>query len=1207
MAHEHIREGRLDDLEHLHRDKPFTEILKLTGYLPPCQRDANAFGPGAFIVKHDDPLPGRNLPSVEEDMPPYSSCPTPYRWMLEDHFRDICEDENLQIRGRTNPNSTSTWVMEDDRQRALLKHFWGKLVKGKSLVFYYCNRGNAVDDSVNRLLVGVSRIIDIGEPKYFGTRKDRPGSFPVWSRRVTNGLPTHGVRIPYQEYIALGKDTEGIVCRPPNGLMQPFSYVAEHVSDGQAVSAMLAIMKSIEQVKTDGFVSGAWEDAISWCNSILDEVWSGRGAYPGLGSVLRYLGFSRAHAYQATKLAELERSSKDPWKLVLSILQGREDPPADQYREGLLVAANQWRLIPSRHSLLETLTHFELSTEQVTGVANEDLREKRDIFATAANIIKNPYLLFEQDRGGQNSEPIGLETIDQGMWPEGNAALFRTEQPVAHNDRRRVRATAYAVLREAANNDGHTLLPFEAFIKAVHNRFPDKRRCLVDREAILAGEDRKFYEMILWLKDEPYPDTWRTSVSTEEFPSDIDDELIEDLGAKDEDGVEDATPTIMLVALKSVRRQEVEIAKVVSENVRGLSVKELPNWRSLLTQDVDKGGFGEPQTPRENDAIEEKVRALEVLYSQRVSILTGGAGTGKTSVLRVFLEQLRSIEGVTATLLAAPTGKARVRLQAATKRPSNTIHQVLNDAEMLVENYRILDKKPEHGKIIYRNIVIDESSMPSVELLAALFRAVDTNAFQRLIFVGDPFQLPPIGPGRPFVDILRWMSEEHPECIAELKTCMRVTETSSGETSFSRGLELASGYRDESGPGDDSVLSELVKAGQLVDIQISFWKDHADLLEKIGEVLKSEFGIFGNDQKAFDRSLGIEAEEWQLCENWQILSPTRIQPFGTDELNRVIQDRFRSEMLNVARDPRSVWPAPMGDQEIVFHDKVMQRQNQPKWLPKGSSGLGFVANGEIGVIVQARKGKNQKPDYADVVFSTQAEATYRYNMIAVKEVLELAYALTVHKAQGSDFETVILVIPQKAQTLSRELLYTGLTRFKRKLVLLVEKDSKPLLNFRRPEASDTMRRTTRMFKLLIGHDAQEIGIKRSYRPEGLIHRTANGTAVRSKSEVIVYDVLDSLGLSIEYEEPLLGKKRDQKDFRLPDFTVHHKGQTWYWEHLGMLEKAKYRDDWADKIRWYQANGYWDQVITSEDHPGGIGGIVYADEIRDTAGKRIVGK
>src|SRR5882762_7786085 len=83
MAHEHIREGRDDDLEQLHHDKPFAEVRRLTGYLPPCQRDANAFGSGEFVIRHDDPLPGRNLPSVEEEMPAYSSCPTPYRWMLE--------------------------------------------------------------------------------------------------------------------------------------------------------------------------------------------------------------------------------------------------------------------------------------------------------------------------------------------------------------------------------------------------------------------------------------------------------------------------------------------------------------------------------------------------------------------------------------------------------------------------------------------------------------------------------------------------------------------------------------------------------------------------------------------------------------------------------------------------------------------------------------------------------------------------------------------------------------------------------------------------------------------------------------------------------------------------------------------------------------------------------------------------------------------
>jgi exodeoxyribonuclease V alpha subunit len=186
-------------------------------------------------------------------------------------------------------------------------------------------------------------------------------------------------------------------------------------------------------------------------------------------------------------------------------------------------------------------------------------------------------------------------------------------------------------------------------------------------------------------------------------------------------------------------------------------------------------------------------------------------------------------------------------------------------------------------------------------------------------------------------------------------------------------------------------------------------------------------------------------------------------------------------------------------------------------------------------------------------------------------------------------------------------LYTGLTRFKDKLILLVEKDSQPLLDFRRTEASDTMRRTTRMFKLLIGQDAGDIGIVGPYRPEGLIHRTFDGTPVRSKSEVIVYDVLVSLGLSVQYELPLIAKDGNPKDFRLPDFTISYQGRTWYWEHLGTLDKASYKADWEDKERWYGANDYTNRLITSQDHLGGIGGVVYADEIRNTARERILSK
>jgi hypothetical protein len=69
---------------------------------------------------------------------------------------------------------------------------------------------------------------------------------------------------------------------------------------------------------------------------------------------------------------------------------------------------------------------------------------------------------------------------------------------------------------------------------------------------------------------------------------------------------------------------------------------------------------------------------------------------------------------------------------------------------------------------------------------------------------------------------------------------------------------------------------------------------------------------------------------------------------------------------------------------------------------------------------------------------------------------------------------------------------------------------------------------------------------------------------------------------------------------------HHQGRTWYWEHLGLLAKASYKADWELKKQWYRENGLWDQVITSEDYPGGLGGIVYADEMRKTAHEQIFG-
>ena len=128
-----------------------------------------------------------------------------------------------------------------------------------------------------------------------------------------------------------------------------------------------------------------------------------------------------------------------------------------------------------------------------------------------------------------------------------------------------------------------------------------------------------------------------------------------------------------------------------------------------------------------------------------------------------------------------------------------------------------------------------------------------------------------------------------------------------------------------------------------------------------------------------------------------------------------------------------------------------------------------------------------------------------------------------------------------------------------------------------------------------------------YYAEHLIHRTRpsaahpEGIMVRSKSEVIVADILTTLGISCEYEQKLPSKD-NPNDFRLPDFTVSYEGDTFYWEHLGMLSVPSYREAWDRKRQWYEDNGFLDRVITSED---GLDGSIDAAEIERIARKKIL--
>ncbi len=398
VVQEHIRDGRDDDRE----DKAAgVHLAELKTWQPPCARDPIAFASRGYTITHNDPLEFRQLPSVREDIPPYSVCPSPYRWLSEEHFPIVCETEKLDIRESDTKGKESGWVQEPDRQVELLRHFWGKLEKDRSLLFLYCNHGNPLDESLNRILLGVSRISQIGPQLFFGSKPPKfPERYPLWSRCITHDFEKQGFRLPYHEYLKAGLDTKNIRCLVPEGALLNFSYVAEHVSDDMAVGALERLLQSVQAVKDENKVPGDWDRHLLWLNDVLSEVWQNRGPYPGLGSVLQYLGCESGTAFQREVLVLLLNKGDDAWEYVKAILEGRRKCDQQRYTKALKQAGERWVAYKEpRRRLLSLLTRLELTPQQVERVAHPDKRSNCGISATDEQLVANPYLLSEMDQG----------------------------------------------------------------------------------------------------------------------------------------------------------------------------------------------------------------------------------------------------------------------------------------------------------------------------------------------------------------------------------------------------------------------------------------------------------------------------------------------------------------------------------------------------------------------------------------------------------------------------------------------------------------------------------------------------------------------------------------------------------------------------------------------------------------------------------------
>lgn len=295
---------------------------------------------------------------------------------------------------------------------------------------------------------------------------------------------------------------------------------------------------------------------------------------------------------------------------------------------------------------------------------------------------------------------------------------------------------------------------------------------------------------------------------------------------------------------------------------------------------------------------------------------------------------------------------------------------------------------------------------------------------------------------------------------------------------------------------------------------------------------------------------------------------------------------------------------PRGSDQITYGDKVICLRNHSRGRYSKAQGRqkGYLANGEVGM-VHGDAG-DRKLVYTNVEFASQPGETYGFSRKDFSDegspYLELAYSVTVHKAQGSEFGTVILVLPENSRLLSREMLYTALTRQKNRVWVLHQGNFGNLLRLRSDFFSETKRRSTNLFGLAAMQEMSVVatgGLRTGWLAAKLIHATRRGDLVSSKSELVIADILNDFEqrqqIRYSFEKPLTDTAGAT---RWPDFTIESGQDVWYWEHCGLMGQPQYRERWARKREWYSAQGIteWSPanpagrlIVTEDSLAGGI--------------------
>ena len=406
-----------------------------------------------------------------------------------------------------------------------------------------------------------------------------------------------------------------------------------------------------------------------------------------------------------------------------------------------------------------------------------------------------------------------------------------------------------------------------------------------------------------------------------------------------------------------------------------LCYPEPSNLKSLLKAAEKDSGLAYSQ---------QQTEAIRQAATAGVLLITGGPGTGKTTILKGILSLLGRMQ--LSCVLAAPTGRAAKRLTEVTGEEASTIHRLL-EAGIDPATGQMVFARDESNPLKADVVIVDEMSMVDVLLLHDLLRAVPQG--KRLIFVGDPDQLPPVGPGSPFSDCLR----------SNMLPAVRLTEIF---RQAQESLIVMNAHRINRG-----------EQPQLRDVKNDFFflpgRSEEHVAQTIAQLCATRL----------PQNMGIPADQIQ------VLTPTRKGIVGTAALNQILQNT-----LNPAAPQKK--ERKFGEFSFREGDRVMQIRNNYDimWKKCDGSAVGTgIFNGDVGTVTEI----DPDMETLTVVFDDR-QADYDFTQLGE---LEPAYAVTVHKSQGSEYRAVILAAWNGSPYLmSRSVLYTAVTRARELLIIV---------------------------------------------------------------------------------------------------------------------------------------------------------------------------